>query len=191
MTLCQCGCGEPTKLAPQTRRKKGWVKGEPQRFLHGHHQTQNHFRHGIDWVEMDRGFATSCWIWQHGGNKYGYGKTKLRGRTLAAHRVVYERLKGPIPDRRPLDHLCRVTSCVNPEHLEPVTTAENTRRGASAKLSLEQVAEICQRAAAGELNTEKVYELAEEWGVWRHTIRNVARGYTWADTPRRRVSRSA
>jgi hypothetical protein len=33
--LCECGCGEPTLLSKQTRR--GYRKGEPQRFLHGHH----------------------------------------------------------------------------------------------------------------------------------------------------------
>lgn len=45
-----------------------------------------------------------------------------------AHRVVYERLVGPIPAGLELDHLCRNTRCVKPEHLEPVTRAENMRR---------------------------------------------------------------
>lgn len=46
----------------------------------------------------------------------------------AAHRFVYELLVGPIPAGLTIDHLCRVTSCVRPDHLEPVTNAENVRR---------------------------------------------------------------
>lgn len=34
---------------------------------------------------------------------------------------------GPITDGLELDHLCNVPSCVNPDHLEPVTHAENMR----------------------------------------------------------------
>lgn len=52
------------------------------------------------------------------------GKSVLR----YAHRVAYERLVGPIPDGMQLDHLCRNRLCVNPDHLEPVTAQENTRR---------------------------------------------------------------
>lgn len=34
--LCQCGCGQPAPLAPQTSTKYGWVAGEPVRFIAGH-----------------------------------------------------------------------------------------------------------------------------------------------------------
>jgi hypothetical protein len=39
---------------------------------------------------------------------------------------------GPIPDGLTIDHLCRTPACVNPEHMEPVTMAENIRRGTQA-----------------------------------------------------------
>lgn len=49
--------------------------------------------------------------------------------TRAAHRVAYEALVAPIAAGLQLDHLCRVRRCVNPAHVEPVTQAENLRRG--------------------------------------------------------------
>ena len=48
---------------------------------------------------------------------------------MGAHRIVYELIKGKIPEGLFIDHLCRVRNCVNPDHLEPVTHEENIRRG--------------------------------------------------------------
>ena len=48
-----------------------------------------------------------------------------------AHRVAYRSWRGPIPKGLTIDHLCRNTICINPEHLEVVTLAENIRRGFS------------------------------------------------------------
>jgi hypothetical protein len=71
-----------------------------------------------------------CWLWTGVKNKAGYGEHYYPYRRKAmAHRYIYELLVGPIPAGLPLDHLCRVPACVNPDHLEPVTVGENTRRG--------------------------------------------------------------
>lgn len=67
---------------------------------------------------------SGCWIW-FGNTAEGYGYIAGRG----AHRIAYELYRGPIPAGLQIDHLCRVRSCVNPAHMEPVTIRENLRRG--------------------------------------------------------------
>jgi len=52
---------------------------------------------------------------------------------VRAHRFAYELLVGPIPEGMDLDHVCGVRLCVWPEHLEPVTHAENLRRRSSVR----------------------------------------------------------
>lgn len=73
-----------------------------------------------------------CWRWIGGGGrgKGGYVQVSSSGQSVMAHRWAYELLVGPIPDGLTLDHLCRVTDCVNPAHLEPVTQRTNILRGA-------------------------------------------------------------
>lgn len=72
---------------------------------------------------------TGCWLWHGARQTAGYGRFVIKYVGHMAHRVSYELYKGPIPEGLHLDHLCRVPECVNPEHLEPVTQAENNRRG--------------------------------------------------------------
>lgn len=73
-----------------------------------------------------------CWEWTGSTNR-GYGVTSVvvdgRWRNRKAHRVAWQQLRGEIPEGLVLDHLCRNTWCVNPDHLEPVTLVENIRRG--------------------------------------------------------------
>lgn len=34
--LCQCGCGQTIRLCSKSSSSRGWVKGEPLKFIHGH-----------------------------------------------------------------------------------------------------------------------------------------------------------
>lgn len=75
-----------------------------------------------------------CWPWLGCRDPRGYGRFGVqfkKGKTKIslAHRYSYVFHKGEIPPRLTIDHLCRNTSCVNPSHLEAVTTGVNTLRG--------------------------------------------------------------
>jgi hypothetical protein len=70
-----------------------------------------------------------CWIATRKLNKAGYVYVTVNGKSVRAHRYMWEQLRGPIPEGMELDHLCREKRCVNPQHLEPVTHLENCRRG--------------------------------------------------------------
>lgn len=91
-----------------------------------------------------------CWLWQGSIGTHGYGSYQ----GLYVHRVSYEHYVGPIPDGLQIDHLCKVTRCLNPEHLEPVTNRENIHRGDSPSILIVRTG----RCAAGhEMTPENAY----------------------------------
>lgn len=84
------------------------------------------------WSKVEK--TEGCWIWigARRGRNGCYGRFEVGGVAITAHRISYRELRGPIPSGMTLDHLCRVTLCVNPDHLEIVTGRENTLRGVGA-----------------------------------------------------------
>lgn len=111
---------------------RGWCQGHYWRWMeygtpHGGGPTQIH---GDDelrfWSYVDA--SGDCWEWTGLLSQDGYGRITIKGRNRTAHRVAWEWLVGPIEEET-LDHLCRNRPCVNPDHLEPVSAAENTMRG--------------------------------------------------------------
>lgn len=118
--LCSCGCGGLPTIADRTDAKRGCVRGERFKFLRGH----RHKPQGNPIVINDVG----CWIWQF-GKTYGYGACYINRVRRLAHVVEWEKVNGPVPEGKELDHLCKNPSCCNPSHLEAVTHAVNIRRG--------------------------------------------------------------
>ena len=72
---------------------------------------------------------SGCWIWEGATDSDGYGHIKVDGIVRRVYVVLYELDKGPIPPGLQPDHLCRVKPCINPSHLELVTSRQNTLRG--------------------------------------------------------------
>lgn len=120
--LCECGCGGATLRAPNTANDRGWVKGEPMRFILGHAA-----RRPLDqrfWAMVEK--TETCWLWL-GGAIDGYGTITEEGRTVRAHRVSYKLHVGPIPTGLFVLHHCDVPSCVNPDHLFLGTHSDNMK----------------------------------------------------------------
>jgi hypothetical protein len=85
----------------------------------------------------DHGYATACWEWQLSVKSDGYAVGCPPGYRPSARiaRAAHEAFVGPIPDGLEIDHLCRIPSCCNPEHLEAVTHAENMARQVAARVT--------------------------------------------------------
>lgn len=101
--------------------------------------------HWIDrfWVRVDK--TQECWIWTGYLDRDGYGLfVQESGKTKRSHRVAYELTNGPLLKGKSLDHLCHDPgicfkgkkcphrSCVNPSHLKPCSSKENSKRSNKA-----------------------------------------------------------
>lgn len=119
-------------------------------------------------------FKGECWLWPYAVNAQGYGKVQSNKKVYDAHKWLFELIKGEVPHKTELDHICRNRLCVNPEHLQPISHAENCRRGSNAKLTENDVKKI--RSLFGQKNQR---EIAEMFGVSRATIGLIFQGKRW------------
>jgi hypothetical protein len=152
---CECGCGEFTLKMPQNLTAKGWVRGEPFRFVNGH---QMRWKKKPDPNPEQKCFCgcggdtgspsirylkshqlrkspvdyvvqdDGCWAWQRAFSAKGYGICLDAGKLVHAHRWVWEKHRGPLTSDVELHHSCENRWCVNPDHLEPLSKAEHAAR---------------------------------------------------------------
>lgn len=121
------GCGRPA-------RARGWCEAHYRRWKRngsiGPAQVHGYERSVRERLDAYTAVAPSgCWEWTGAIDRNGYGRIRVNGKLDRAHRASYETHVGQIPDGLHIDHLCRNRRCLNPDHLEPVTPAENVRRG--------------------------------------------------------------
>ena len=131
----------------------------------------------------------ACWVWEASLDGKGYGQINeggISGHPLRAHRVAWELLRGPLDPALVLDHLCKVTVCVNPDHLEPVTQAENMSRSDLRERQREAKRAITHCPRGHEYTFENTYVRADGSRGCRTCHRERMRG--WAA---RRRSESA
>lgn len=144
-------------------------------------------------VELDSYTVTElgCWEWRGSRDQRGYGRySHPLGKRVKAHRAMWERERGPIPNGISVCHACDNPPCINPDHLFLGTQAQNMAdavrkdrwpRGLdhhNGKLTDEQARSILVRRTAGERGAD----LAKEFGVSQQTVCNIFK--------RRRHSRS-
>jgi endogenous inhibitor of DNA gyrase (YacG/DUF329 family) len=67
----------------------------------------------------------NCWFW-NGKLRDGYAFVKFGKKNVAVHRLVLEAKHGKSLGSQAAHHACGNSGCVRPEHLQPVTHAENT-----------------------------------------------------------------
>ena len=114
----------------------------------------------------------------------GYGRIMVARVKYMAHRLSYSLNKGPIPDGYVVRHKCDNPSCINPEHLEVGTQADNiadkVSRGRQARGSGAGKA-ILTEESVREIRSSplKVSELSTLYGVSVVPIRNILRRKTW------------
>ena len=99
-------------------------------------------------LEVENG----CWLWQGSKTKEGYGQFWVDGKHEPAHRWAYETIVNPLPQGLECDHLCQVTCCVKPWHIEPVTRQVNMLRGKNtfARINSEKVSCIYGHPFSGD-----------------------------------------
>lgn len=167
--MCRCGCGLETTKAVYSDVSKGWVRGEPKLFRNGH--GSRHSR------KVELASDTDCLIWIGGRQPNGYGRFYINGHQKMAHVVTYKHFIGPVPEGMELDHLCRNRSCINPNHLEPVTRLVNVRRGRVPKMTPTIVREIRRLWPTGVSH----YALAHKFGMSNSAIWAALQRWTWKD----------
>lgn len=191
---CHCGCGQKTKISISNDRRRGWVKGEPRRFISGH----NGYLRPLEvrfWENIDKRGPHDCWEWKASKFKTGYGRVGIgqsTGKTALAHRVAYEFTYGPIPNEMVICHKCDNPPCCNPSHLFLGSHADNVSdkvaknrhdhgmNHACAKLTDEQVVEARLRYATGNFFQR---ELAAEYCISRGVMGALLRRKTWRHLP--------
>ncbi len=94
---------------------------------------------------------TGCWLWGGPVNAKGYGMHSYRrdGKwtVTTAHRAVYGMLRGIVPRNLVTDHLCRVRSCVNPDHIRVVTDRENVLFNSVGKAAQNHAKSCCPKCS--------------------------------------------
>ena len=131
------------------------------------------------WAKVDK-VDKGCWEWT-ATKSAGYGRFKVNGYLLLAHRYSYELCHGPIPEGLWVLHHCDNPGCVNPEHLFLGTRSDYMidcvckGRLPVSKLTNNSVLSIRQAYKNGSLQKD----LALKYGVNHQCISQIVTRRIW------------
>ena len=142
------------------------------------------------WAKVVKKSDPDCWLWTGCKDSNGYGRISVGGRSgkpELAHRISYTLSIGKIPSGLHIRHKCDNPSCVNPNHLEAGTHAENmadfNRRGhgnrgeknGGSVLTPAEVKEIKSRLGRGESPSK----ICKSYSVCRSAIERIKNRNGW------------
>ena len=136
--------------------------------------------------KVERIPISGCWVWMGATYRGGYGhfRRKINNRWIMykAHRYMYERHYGEIPEGKLVRHACDNPCCVNPLHLELGTHQDNVddkikrgRHNVGKKLTRGFVTEV--RACWKKDMTQAEY--ARIWGISTAQMSRILNHKTW------------
>lgn len=187
---CHCGCGGKTNIIPKSVFARNQIKGEPRRFIAGHHRgLPEEIRF---WSKVAKKGDDDCWNWT-GGKTRGYGAFNPNGKRVIAHRAAWFYIHGEIASGFLVCHKCDNPSCCNPNHLFLGTQLDNMtdmtskgrgnigERHGNSKLTDIQAGEIKQLKPRPHVkgNGDLAKSLAKKYGMRVDNIYFIWRGDTW------------
>lgn len=132
-----------------------------------------------------------CWEWQGMKSERGYGRVKIEGKRISAHRIAYMLCYGAFDDNLYVCHRCDNPSCCNPNHLFLATTQENTAdkifknrqiKGTqvnTSKFTEKDIKIIRELGKQGQSTST----IARQYGVTPKAIRDIVLRLTWKHIP--------